>query len=135
MEDLLREILAPLSPTSPVSAPSTLPLPSLPYVSSTQNAETPTGPAACDDAAPEVSPGPGPGAQGEVVVGMEIADLGMDINMGGEQWTASQMEMQRILETLGEGYDAYQQQQISELDLELGWDAFAAPEGMGVGVF
>jgi hypothetical protein len=137
MEDLFREILAPLSPTSPTTTSATLPSPlsAIPLVSSAQNTTTETGKAA-GASSPKIGARQ-PVARGGTDMGMDMVDLGMgtDMNMGmgagagSEQWTMSEMEMQKILETLSEGYEAYHQ------ELELGWDAFAVPEGLGVGVF
>lgn len=83
--------------------------------------------------------GMGVGIEPEMGIGldmdMDLVDigLGIDVNPGsGEQWTTSEMDVQRILEYLGEGYEAYKQQQAS--DLELGWDVFSASEGLGVGI-
>lgn len=131
MEDLFREILAPLSPTSPTPTSALLPLPE-PSLSSAQKTETQTG----EDtgAPPHIGVGAGEAVRVEsgMEVEMEMVDFGtgIDINMGGEQWTASEMEMQKILESLSEGYEAYQQQQVSDLDL--GWDTFTSPT---VGIF
>jgi hypothetical protein len=145
MEDLFREMLAPLSPTSPNLVSASL---SLPPVSAAQNTET----EAAGGAAPQIGVGAG-AEEGAVAVGsgldagmsMEMVDLGLGIDMnmeagiGGEQWATSELEMQRILETLSDGYEAYRQQQVLDLDsaeLGLGWDhpAFGAQEGLGVGV-
>jgi hypothetical protein len=69
-------------------------------------------------------------------LGMGVIE--MDMNMGeNHQWAANENEMQRILETLGQGYENLLHQHQQELELELGWGAFGAtvPEGLGVGVF
>ena len=149
MEDLFREILAPLSPTSPNPVSSSLPFP---RPSPAQNAETKAA-----GAAPQIGAGAGDvvtvGSGSERKMGVEMGSgmdigmdmgmdmidigLGVDINTGsGEQWTTSEMDVQRILESLSGGYEAYRQQQVSDLDsIELGWDAFGASEGLGAGVF
>jgi hypothetical protein len=131
MEDLFREILAPISPTSPTSSSPSLPLPFC--VSPAQNTATEAG-KAVGDPAPQISAGETVAVRsGEEMV---MVDLGMNMGMGieGEQWTTSEMEMQRILESLSEGYEAYHHQQVSDLDLshDFGWDAFTVPEGLGV---
>ena len=81
----------------------------------------------------------GMGMGPEMDIGMDMVDigLGIDLNPGsGEQWTTSEVEVQKILESLSEGYEVYRQQQVSDFDsIELGWDAFGASEGLGVGVF
>jgi len=144
MEDLFRELLAPLSPTSP--NPS-LPLPT---PSPAQNAETKT---TCG-AAPQIDIGAGVVVSGSEMsmgveigsgmgigmdVGMDMADIGLGIDVNpesGEQWTTSELDVQKILESLSEGYEAYRQQQVLDLDsIELGWNAFGPSEGLGVSAF
>jgi hypothetical protein len=137
MEDLFREILAPLPPPSPVNASSSLALP-LSNVFAPEKAQTQAG----KDEAAQIAPSGGEmGGESGMDLGMGGIEIGMDMNMGSgvdmgesQQWTANETEMQRILETLGQGYEHLLHQQQQELERELGWDAFGATVP-GVGVF
>ena len=149
MEDLLREILAPLSPT--FAAAAALPLPAVPRLSpegaetQKEKGTTATSQVTIKGDAPEG----GSESGREMGVGMDLMDFGMGMRMdanlnlnvglgGGEQWTTNDLEMQRLFESL----EAYQKQQSSlDLELDSGWpDAFnVASDGFGasvdVGVF
>jgi len=136
MEDLFREMLAPLPPASPSAAPLSLPLPNSSATQAAGEASASRAGATASQVTDAVArDGAEAGATEMVDYGM---GMGMDMRamgMGGtEQWATNDVELQKILETLGQsaGYDVYHQQS-SNLELELGWE-FGTAEGIGMGI-
>lgn len=123
MEDLLREILAPIPPASPSvgRAPAALP-------------------AAQDAAASAASTDPQVVEVAAGASGMEMMDLGLDAEWRSD--SSSELEMQRILAEMGvgvgEGYEQTAGQdgyELSELDIEMGWEMTLGGIGMDMGTF
>jgi hypothetical protein len=128
MEDLLREILAPIPPASPSLGRAAA---TLPAVEDATAGATSAGAQVVETAG---------------VSGIEMMDLGL-----GAEWMngSSELEMQRILVEMGvgvgEGYEQAVGQdgyELSELDMEMGWESMgmsmemgAFSGGQGVGVF
>ncbi|KAF9467421.1 hypothetical protein BDZ94DRAFT_1318833 [Collybia nuda] len=130
MEDLLREILAPIPPASPTVTRAA----ALPEI---QDAAT-----SAASARPQVV---------ETTVGASGTELmGLGLGAGWGNDSTSELEMQRILAEMGvvgEGYEQTAVQdgyELSDLDVEMGWemtmggiaiDLGAFSNGQGVGVF